>query len=85
MWVKTHHFPPNDSMMIAMNRSIDPKIARWIMTGLLKSCDNSPDAAGAAEAASADLGAESADLGGAGARYFRLKRSGRLKSSYGVS
>jgi hypothetical protein len=44
-----------------MNRSILPKIARWIITGRSKSFSPSL----------------------AGARYWSLNRSGKLKSSYG--
>lgn len=81
---KTYHLPPKDSIIIAINLSKLPKIARWIITGLLKSTlisDVDPvvitalaSGAGVADAAADD----SEDLG---ARYFKLKRSGKLKSS----
>ena len=32
--IRTHHFPPKFSHKIAIMRSTDPRMARWIMTGL---------------------------------------------------
>ena len=61
--------PAKCSVMIAMKRSSEPRIARWMMTGRVT-------AASAPAAAPVPSSAE---------RYLRLKRSGSWKSSWIVA